>query len=135
LPVCAGDLAAVPWAELETKADHFADKSVSVRGPLSLAWLRRGRGVKSMASRDLVGRLAECAPGECCRKDPVAIAVGGGRDELVLESLVCVGDDSRRCCNAPPFGQAVIASGVLSRIRDRRWMLKTPRLCVESAAR
>lgn len=134
LPVCAGDLTAVPWAELEAKADALADKPVSVRGPLSLGWLRRGPGSKSIPSRGMVARRAECAPGECCRRDPVAIAVGGGRDELELGSLACAGDDSRRCCNAPAFGQSVIASGVLARTRDHRWMLKSPRVCAQPGA-
>jgi hypothetical protein len=133
LPACAADGAqGQPWSALEAKADALLGKQVDVRGPLQLGWILRGRGMRSAGGNNGVAMRVGCAPGTCCRSDPRPIVVGGGRDELRLDALACVGDDSRRCCNAPAFGQTVVTSGILARDGRHRWMLRSPRVCAAS---
>ena len=125
LPDCpSGDVAA-PWSQLEPNAQTSAGRAVRVQGPLILGWRRRG--IASNRGGKIRGR---CAPGECCRRDPRPLVIGGGEHELRLQSFECAGDDSRLCCNAAAFGQTVIASGTLTRSNDRSWNLSAPNICV-----
>jgi hypothetical protein len=131
LPACAADGGAKgePWSTLEAKAEALIGKPIDVRGPLQLGWILRGPGMRSAGGTDGTAREVRCAPGMCCRSDPRPVVVGGGQEELRLDTFACAGDDSRRCCNAPAFGQTVIASGVLARDSRHRWTLRSPRVC------
>jgi hypothetical protein len=66
-----------------------------------------------------------------CGKAGSVIAIGGTEVKLLLENMVCHGDDSRLCCGVPAYGQPVVATGRL-RERDGTWSLHEPTLCVES---
>jgi hypothetical protein len=130
LPACAaGGAKGEPWSALEPRAEALVGKPIDVRGPLQLGWILRGRGMRSTGSQNGMATEVGCAAGLCCRSEPRPIVVGGGHEDLRLDELVCAGDDSRRCCNAPAFGQTVIASGVLARDSRHRWTLRSPRVC------
>ena len=54
--------------------------------------------------------------------------IGKDKNPLLVDGLVCNGDESRRCCAAPAFGQDVIARGKLV-ASGARWILRSPQLC------
>lgn len=64
-----------------------------------------------------------CAPAE-----PLPIVLGNDKSPLLVEGLACRGDESRRCCAAPAFGQEVVARGRLV-ASGSRWILRNPQLC------
>jgi hypothetical protein len=98
---------------------------VRVRGPLGVERL----GGKGPACRTKDGARA------CCGASFADIQLGGGSHaNLALQGLRCGGDESMACCNAPAYGQVVIASGRLTPVPDAvwnnpHWTLKNPKLC------
>jgi len=60
----------------------------------------------------------------------------GGAATLELAGFFCAGDESQVCCNAPAYGQTVVATGRLERADnaiDRRvsgWVLADASLCI-----
>jgi len=56
--------------------------------------------------------------------------MGGGASPLRIHhaDYKCTGDDSRLCCEAPAFGQTVIATGVLTE-SAHGWGLDNPIVC------
>jgi len=114
------------WAQLEPQASKFEGQTVSVRGPLGVGPIKST--LKGCSTAD--GKSA------CCNGTGGSILVGGGVAPLSLSGLACRGDDSQACCNAPAYGQTVVASGVLTALpeagpREPRWMLNEPKLCAE----
>jgi hypothetical protein len=129
LPACAAGVVAEPWSKLEADARRLGGKAVTVSGPLTLGTRVRGRGWRPGPGHGGVATRVRCKAGECCRKDPRPVEIGGGGDGLQLPSLECRGDDSRVCCPVPAFGQTVVATGTLTQLRSGRWTLASPRLC------
>jgi hypothetical protein len=98
-PPCAPGTAARSADAILADAKKLAGKVVQVRGPLGVGG--------QMTS--LVG----CGPRQCCNETAGPVVLGGGARLLPLAGLGCAGDDSASCCNAPAFGQTVVASGRL----------------------
>lgn len=74
------------------------------------------------------------APSVCPDSGDASVLVASGNENLILDGSWCYGDSSRTCCSLPVFGQAVIASGVLSWRESRAsaregWVLKDPEVC------
>jgi hypothetical protein len=69
--------------------------------------------------------------GERCHLvDPAPIVVGASvAASIRLDGLVCRGDQSRRCCTIPAYGQTVVARGQPER-DGGSWVLRGPDLCV-----
>jgi hypothetical protein len=98
---------------------------VSVRGPLAIGFV----------STTLVG----CAPPACCNETNAVIVVGASSDEHAFQvpGLSCSGDESTACCNAPAYGQPVIATGrivYLDDINQPKWALADATLCEDESA-
>jgi hypothetical protein len=133
LAACAPGATAEPWSQLIEKAPTLIDTKVSVRGPLTLGLAPRARGVREIPTHNGVAAMDRCGPSACCRSVVRLVVIGGSDDQLALEQLECVGDDSRTCCNAPAMGQSVIATGTLTWTPGGRWSLKSPQVCVPPA--
>ena len=75
----------------------------------------------------------------CCNHAGGPVLLGGAAQTLALEGLYCTGDDSATCCNAPAYGQVVVATGLLERAPpspDRTtsgWRLSGVSLCAPPA--
>ena len=132
LPICPRDTVAERWGDILAKAPSLVGKTVRARGPLALGWLARTQGFRSVPSHNFVAMHEQCGPGACCNHAPRPIVIGGAEEKLALPTFECAGDDSRVCCNAPAFGQVVIASGVLERTRQGTWQLASPEVCALS---
>jgi hypothetical protein len=117
LPHCTAR--ALDWAQVWARPEAFVGKMVDLRGPL---------GVGSFTTT-----LKECGRGRpraCCNGTGGTVVLGGAPQLLNLEGLHCGGDESRQCCDAPAYGQTVVARGRLERVGSG-WKLDKPRLCVE----
>jgi hypothetical protein len=114
-PPCPAGVAAgaVAWSALAERPGESAGKPVIVRGPLLV-----------QASAD-----AAPVPGQrCAPAESLPIVIGKNKNPLLVDGLACNGDESRRCCAAPAFGQDVIARGQLT-ASGSRWILRNPQLC------
>jgi hypothetical protein len=117
---CDPSLAAKEWRDVEPTADTLMGQVVHLRGPL---------GVGPMGST-----LMGCPPSDgqgCCNRvgGPVVL---GGASPLALAGFFCAGDESQACCNAPAYGQPVVATGRLMRNEaSGPWTLVDAALCVE----
>lgn len=71
----------------------------------------------------------------CCNRTATVAFLGDPPHGLYLAPHGCFGDESRRCCTVPAFGQEVIAKGTLYPLGDPTegvfWHLKDTSLCVE----
>lgn len=126
LPSCAHEEAAdsgahdtSTWSELAGSAGPHEGQIVRVRGSLGV----RG-GPMSL--------VACFAPGggkpACCNGSTGTVILDGVPVPLNLEGLFCAGDESEMCCNAPAYGQTVVASGRLQR-SSSAWTLTDVTLC------
>jgi hypothetical protein len=127
-PRPGGGASAVPtWTELESHAEKLSGTVVRVRGPL---------GVEPVAGKGPACRTKD-GQRACCGATFADVLLGGGSHaNLALQGLKCGGDESLTCCNAPAYGQTVIASGRLTPVPDAvwnkpHWMLAKPKLCAE----
>lgn len=124
-PPCARDLASRPLAEIVADAKALTGQVIHARGRLGVGW----------TSHSLVG-----CPHQCCNGVSASVVLGAGDDQLGLTGLGCAGDDSAICCNAPAFGQTVVASGRLQaatpgvRPGRPRYALTDITLCTEAAS-
>jgi hypothetical protein len=107
------------WSELAASAGQHEGQIVRVRGSLGI------RG----GSTSLVACFA---PGggkpACCNGSTGTVILDGMPAPLKLEGLFCAGDESEMCCNAPAYGQTVVASGRLQR-SSGGWTIAEPTLC------
>ena len=128
LPCAVGDKAR-PASEIIAAASSLAGQTVRVRGPLGVGELS---GFGS-------GALILCGDVPCCGRVSAPVVLGADNGTLELVGLHCTGDVSRACCNAPAYGQAVVASGRLTRHRDASgpstagWQLVDVSVCEEAA--
>jgi len=109
------------YPENTSPARPFSDRAgesnggqVTVRGPL-LVQAGADAGSPSPQQR-------------CVQSEPLPIVIGKDKNPLLVDGLACNGDESRRCCAAPAFGQDVIARGKLV-ASGARWILRSPQLC------
>jgi len=118
LPACAKGTRGQSWAALGDNPARSLNNVLSIRGELQVG-----------PSRGDVERGGACTPHSCCLFDRRALLlqVGGGQS-LALDGLDCRGDESRLCCNAPVFGQTVVATGRLTGA-TAGWSLRDVKLC------
>jgi hypothetical protein len=112
--LCSNDVHAVDWSSILASRGALNGQIVHVRGPLGV----HGFG------KTLMG--CEATDGEGCCNGVWGHIVLGGEQFLELPGLGCSGDDSAQCCDAPAFGQTVVATGLLVATR-----LEGAKLCVE----
>jgi hypothetical protein len=139
LPTCAPRIKARDWPQLlATVPKALLGKVVRVRGRLGVGPVFRGPWWIPLA--DQVSPAPAPAPGaNSCGDRAEAPVVLQGRKALVLEALSCSGDDSRLCCDAPAYGQSVVATGVLqlspTQGADSAWTLAAVKLCADPLPR
>jgi hypothetical protein len=73
----------------------------------------------------------------CCNRAGGPVVLGGAASPLLLGGFFCTGDDSAACCNAPAYGQKVVATGRLEAVPDGAilntpWALAGASLCATS---
>lgn len=125
LGACGPEVHPRDWSEVLSSASKSTGRRISVRG-------RLGVGLVS-------GTLAGC-PGSggrgCCNRTGGPVVLGGASEVLALGGFFCSGDDSQSCCNAPAYGQFVVATGELvpgdSTGSGINWTLANAALCLES---
>jgi len=135
LPTCAPGLRARDRFQLlAARPTALMGTVVQVRGPL---------GVGRMSSRShsvVATSTARTAPAphsdNCGSGFDGPVVLGGAPRTLALEGLHCDGDDSLQCCNAPAYGQTVVASGRLQ-LRPKngggsQWTLAAVKLCSQA---
>ena len=106
-------------SHLDAPKHEWMDRPVRVKGTLSVASVQ--------------GWLVRCPP-SCCNRTYAPIVVRTETELVELEGLSCGGDESRMCCNAPAFGQAVIATGELTvgSPLSAKWKLVNAELCLDN---
>jgi hypothetical protein len=117
IPRCRPGTTSRPWADVLAEANPLVGQTVHVRGVLAV---------------ELTYDTAfDCGEGSCCDERGGVIVLSGASLPLVLGGLSCAGDDSEVCCDAPAYGQTVIATGRLEWATEglRAWMLEQPELC------
>ena len=107
---CAAPVRTVDAVRLEGAGEGVR---TTLRGPL---WI----------GGQVTTTLKGCPPGMCCNQVAAGLSLG----VVTLDGLGCGGDASQLCCDAPAFGQIVVATGVLQR-SGTAWTLFAPELCLE----
>jgi len=130
VPPCTGREQARPASEILADAQALAGRTVRVRGPL---------GAGRLGPRRSFFYDFECdSRTSCCEWVWAPVVVGADNGLLALDSLFCAGDESRVCCNAPAYGQTVVATGRLRRdpyaptATSWAWQLADVSLCEEA---
>jgi hypothetical protein len=127
LGACGPDVRARDWSEVLSSASKSVSQQISVRGRLGV-----GQG-----STTLMGCFGSSGRG-CCNLTRGQLVLGGAPELLALEGFFCAGDDSQLCCNAPAFGQSVVATGELVRADSSaapiRWRLARAVLCSDGGS-
>jgi hypothetical protein len=90
------------------------------------------RGVLGVGA--MLHTMMDCgADRACCNHVGGPVVLGGSSGAAVaLSGFFCTGDDSAACCNAPAYGQTVVATGHLepnSRGMGPRWILTGATMC------
>jgi hypothetical protein len=125
LGACGPDVHARDWSEVLSSASNSTGQRISVRGPLGVG----PQGTTLVGCGGASGR-------GCCNRVRGSVVLGGASETLTLGGFFCDGDDSQSCCNAPAFGQSVVATGELtptpSQGKHMPWVLAHAELCSES---
>ena len=100
-PPCTSDVPARDWAALAGEAPSLVGRRVTARGALFVGPLS-----KTMMDCEAPDGIA------CCNRMSAPVVMVGPRT-LLLDRMGCAGDDSALCCNAPAYGQTVVATGLL----------------------
>jgi hypothetical protein len=100
---CPAGAAAVSWPEVLSAAASLTGRIVHVEGPL-------GVGPEDGLRNDCL----EAGFTACCGRLGAPVVLGGADETLQLGELGCYGDESELCCDAPAYGDTVIATGRLS---------------------
>ncbi len=107
------------WADLLPEAESRNGERVHVRGVLAVG--------------QVLSTAIDCGEGGCCNGSHGPIVLAGIQDVLGLKGLACDGDDSEACCDAPAYGQRVIATGRLVPETETSaagdWMIEDPEIC------
>ncbi len=101
---CETGIAPVDASALGTLEPRALGERVSVRGRLGLAMTFSSFG--------------QCRGFHCCNPCWNWVFVGDFPNAVRLEGLGCSGDESRRCCQVPAFGQLVVVTGRLMKETD-----------------
>jgi hypothetical protein len=126
ISTCQSGASATPWSELLAHAGARSGKVVRVSGPLGVG----------QSFQTVVG----CRPDTCCNRTSAPIIIAGAAKPLSLAGLGCRGDESVACCNAPAYGQTVIAEGTLAPEypdvtgANQAWQLRDAKLCAPPPA-
>lgn len=129
LPRCPTGTTALTVELVLASARAFNGELVSVRAPLAIGMFMTHAMACSSREKDKT----------CCNGVQGPILIGDESGSLGLDGFVCRGDNSMICCNAPAYGQMVVATGRmkpgLSYFGDPRsqWSLADPTLCFEGA--
>jgi hypothetical protein len=102
LPACAADLHVEDWSALWGSAKSRVGEVIHVRGAVAVGAVSstmRGCGLLRDGQR-------------CCNWSSGPVVLGDA-PALSLDRLFCAGDDSSVCCNAPAYGDTLIATGRL----------------------
>jgi hypothetical protein len=104
LSECASDEDAPSlWSDLWRSAAALKGRIVHVRGALGVG--------------GIMSTMVGCHGGACCNHLGGDVLLGSPRDTvgpaLGLRGLFCAGDESGLCCNAPAYGETVVATGRL----------------------
>jgi hypothetical protein len=102
LPACASDLLVSDWETLRGSASVHIGELVHVRGAVAVG--SQITTAKACRASDGIG---------CCNTTSATVVLGDG-PALRLDGLFCAGDDSLACCNAPAYGDSLVASGRLA---------------------
>jgi hypothetical protein len=107
VPACAPDLPVVAWETLRSSAGAQIGKLVHVRGPVAVG--SHFSTLMACQASDGIG---------CCNRTNAPVVLGEA-PALRLDGLFCAGDDSAACCNAPAYGDTLVASGRLATKSER----------------
>jgi hypothetical protein len=129
---CAAATSARPWSELVATlpsfSESFASRIVTIRGRLMLDW------PTSTAALCMTRHPDGLHDDGCCNHIGTGIVLVDSNQGLALDGFSCGGDDSRICCNAPAYGQLVVATGRLVRPEypgTFPWHLSETQLCID----
>jgi len=130
VPPCGPTMHARDWSDVLSSGEARLGEIVQVRGRLGVSPLApRPRVLPKDSSAAIGGRT-------CDGRVEGSVVLDGSPHVPSLEGFTCSGDESRQCCNAPAYGQAVVATGrlelQLGTGRDPQWTLAAVRLCSES---
>ncbi len=105
VPACTPNLQIEDWSALRGSAAAFVGKVVNVRGAVAV-------GPTSSTLKGCVNRNS--SDYVCCNRAGATVVLGDA-PALALAGQFCSGDDSALCCNAPAYGDILVASGHLEK--------------------
>jgi hypothetical protein len=128
VPPCGPDVHPRDVSEVLATASSLEGQTLQVRGLLGVG--------------PLMNTMKGCpGPGgrRCCNSSGGPVVLGGASKTISLNDFFCAGDESIACCNAPAYGQSIVAAGRLEHgddmgARASGWKLAGATLCSEAGA-